>query len=88
MGLVGGGGSGPGRQTGSVLVEQEVADGLRQRQGRDVFETSFAQGPADPDAAQVGQSLRTPWKGQEGETMSGSGSALGPWRIKHLTCCL
>lgn len=50
---------------GSVLVEQEVADGLRQRQGRDVFETSFAQGPADPDAAQVGQSLRTSWEGRE-----------------------
>lgn len=43
-------------------MEQEVADGLRQRQGRDVFETNFAQGPADPDAAQVGQSLRTSWK--------------------------
>lgn len=54
--------SGSGRQTGSVLVKQEVGDGLRQRQGRDVFETSFAQGPADPDAAQVAQSRRTSWK--------------------------
>lgn len=53
-------------------MEQEVADGLRQRQGRDVLEASFAQGPADPDAAQVGQSLRASWKDRKEEVMSGS----------------
>lgn len=43
-------------------MKQEVVDGLRQRQGRDVFETSFAEGLADPDAAQVGQSQRSSWR--------------------------
>lgn len=49
----------------SVLVQQKVLDGLRQRQGGHAAQTALAHRSADPDAAQMRQPARTSC--QEGE---------------------
>lgn len=43
----------------SVLVQQKVLDGLRQRQGGHAAQTALAHRSADPDTAQMRQPPRT-----------------------------